>query len=104
MIKQINFKYYRKLQNVSLEFSREINVISGENGTCKSSILHIVSNAFQKVNPNHPFIKDELLNTITQLNHKLNPKVYSLTKGDKRESSPAPPDFSGGHFKCKIFR
>ncbi|HDR1474452.1 TPA: AAA family ATPase, partial [Pasteurella multocida] len=51
MIKRIYFKHYRKLQDFSLDFSKEINVISGENGTCKSSILHIVSNAFQKVDP-----------------------------------------------------
>ncbi|HDR1561729.1 TPA: AAA family ATPase, partial [Pasteurella multocida] len=66
MIKRIYFKHYRKLQDFSLDFSKEINVISGENGTCKSSILHIVSNAFQKVDPKHPFIKDDYLNAINQ--------------------------------------
>lgn len=34
MIKEITFKHYRKLQNFTLNFSKKINVISGENGTC----------------------------------------------------------------------
>lgn len=103
MIKEITFKHYRKLQNFTLNFSKKINVISGENGTCKSSILHIVSNSFKKVNSNHPFIKDDLLNAINQLNHKVNPKVYSLTKGDKKENSPVPPGFTGGLLTVKYF-
>ena len=42
MIKRIHVVKYRKLENMDLEFSKGINVISGTNGTCKTSLLHIV--------------------------------------------------------------
>lgn len=48
MIKSIKFEHYRKLKGIELNFSRGINIISGTNGTCKTSVLHIVSNSFKK--------------------------------------------------------
>lgn len=44
MIQKISVNQYRKLKNLDFEFSKEINVISGTNGTCKTSLLHIASN------------------------------------------------------------
>ena len=46
MIKQLNFIHYRKLKNIEIEFSKGVNIISGTNGTCKTSILHLISNSF----------------------------------------------------------
>ncbi|MDR2211996.1 MAG: AAA family ATPase, partial [Spirochaetaceae bacterium] len=52
MIEKLEILQYRKLKNITLEFSKNINVISGANGTCKTSLLHLISNAFQAVNKN----------------------------------------------------
>lgn len=49
MVSKIHFHHYRKLKNISIDLSKNINIISGTNGTCKSSILHIISNSFQAV-------------------------------------------------------
>ncbi len=46
MIKGIHIKQYRKLKNIDIDFSNAITVISGTNGTCKSSLLYLVSNSF----------------------------------------------------------
>lgn len=85
MITSIDFIKFRKLQNLTIEFNNGINAISGTNGTCKSSILYLISNAFQapkqKQNPEYKIIKD--------LNDSLNPKIETITKGDKKYNDPA---------------
>lgn len=43
MIEKIKIDQYRKLKNIELNFSKGINAISGTNGTCKTSILHLFS-------------------------------------------------------------
>lgn len=61
-----------------------INIISGTNGTCKTSLLHIISNAHQAVTKNCTWLRDkECLDIIKQINSMTNPKIESLTKGDK---------------------
>ncbi|WP_221018889.1 AAA family ATPase, partial [Klebsiella pneumoniae] len=47
MIKTIKIHKYRKLENISFNFENGINIISGTNGTCKTSLLHIISNSFK---------------------------------------------------------
>lgn len=90
MIKKIHVIKYRKLENMDLELSKEINVISGTNGTCKTSLLHIVSNAFQAVTKNCEWLKDpSCLDVIKQINSLTNPKIEALTKGDKTYNDPA---------------
>ncbi|MCO1599743.1 AAA family ATPase [Desulfosporosinus nitroreducens] len=90
MIKKISVIQYRKIKNLEFEFSKGINVISGTNGTCKTSILHIVSNSFQAVNKKCPWlIDDSCLEIIKKVNSIINPKVESLTRGDKRYNDPA---------------
>ncbi|KJR44453.1 Prophage Lp2 protein 4 [Desulfosporosinus sp. I2] len=90
MIKKISIIQYRKIKNLDFEFSSGINVISGTNGTCKTSLLHIISNSFQAVNKNCSWIND---NTCTEIikkvNNIINPKVESLTRGDKQYNDPA---------------
>jgi Cdc6-like AAA superfamily ATPase len=90
MIEKINFQQYRKLKNISLSFAPTVNVISGTNGTCKTSLLHLISNSFQAVNKSCTWVKDKkCLDIIGKINNKINPKVESLTKGDKQYNDPA---------------
>ena len=42
MLNRLEIECYRKLKNVSSDISSGINIISGTNGTCKSSILYMV--------------------------------------------------------------
>jgi predicted ATP-dependent endonuclease of OLD family len=89
MIKSIDFVHYRKIQNIKLNFKPGINAISGENGTCKSSILHIIGNSYQKIKQTNPTVDTKLFNVIKKINQTVNPKIESLTKGDKEYNDPA---------------
>lgn len=83
MIKNIKFEHYRKLKEIELHFSKGINIISGTNGTCKTSVLHIISNSFKEP------VKKECMKVIRVLNNSTNPKIETLTKGDKKYVDPA---------------
>lgn len=75
---------------MTLDMSSGINIISGTNGTCKTSLLHIISNAHQAVTQKCDWIRDKsCLDIIRQLNNMTNPKIESLTKGDKVHNDPA---------------
>lgn len=90
MIKRVHVVKYRKLENMDLELSKGINVISGTNGTCKTSLLHIVSNAYQAVTKKCEWLQDpSCLDVIKQINSSTNPKIEALTKGDKTYNDPA---------------
>ncbi len=90
MIKEISFSHYRKIKDLTLNFSNNINVISGANSTCKSSLLHIISNSFQAVHKKCSWVKDtDCLDVINKINITINPKVESLTCGDKKYNDPA---------------
>ncbi|MCX8600772.1 MULTISPECIES: AAA family ATPase [unclassified Gilliamella] len=76
MIEEIIIRKYLKLQDISFKFSNNINVISGGNGTCKTSILYIISNSFKQPKlKNNPSLK-----VIKSLNQLINPKIESLAK------------------------
>lgn len=91
MIKKLKVEQYRKLKNVELEFDNGINVLSGSNGTCKTSILHIISNSYQAVSKTAPWIKEaNCIEIIKNINSIANPKIEKLTKGDKKYNDPAP--------------
>lgn len=83
MIKKLSFIHYRKLKNIEIDFSKGVNIISGTNGTCKTSILHLISNSFQEPTG----IK--CMKPIRSLNNCTNPKIETLTKGDKIYANPA---------------
>lgn len=90
MIKKIVVTKYRKLQGLEFDFTKGINVISGTNGTCKTSLLHMVSNSFQAVTKNCEWVNSpSCLDVIKQINSITNPKIESLTKGDKTYNDPA---------------
>lgn len=90
MLSSIDFTSYRKLKNIKIDFNSKLNVIAGTNGTGKSSILHIISNSFQKVTKNDPIIiNEDALKVINQMNKLANPKIETLTRGDKNYNDPA---------------
>lgn len=90
MVQKINIIKYRKLQDMELEMSSTLNIISGTNGTCKTSLLHIISNSCQAVTKNCDWIQDKnCLDIIRQINNMTNPKLESLAKGDKTYNDPA---------------
>lgn len=102
MIKEISIIQYRKLKNISLKLEKGINAISGTNGTCKTSLLHIISNSFQalaqkkidihNLNSNDAELAkqyNECISIISSINKLMNPKIESLTKGDKTYNDPA---------------
>ena len=60
MVKALNFVAYRKLKSLEINFSPFVNVIAGTNGTCKSSILHLVSNSYQKVKLRQNMLENQM--------------------------------------------
>jgi AAA15 family ATPase/GTPase len=92
VIKRISIIEYRKLKKLDFDFSPGINAISGTNGTCKTSLLHIISNSFQSVTKSKKctWVTDfNCLKIIRNTNSSINPKIESLTKGDKKYNDPA---------------
>ena len=90
MIKKISIIQYRKLKNLVLNFSSGINFISGANGTCKSSLLHMISNAFQSVVSATSGLKDKnCLSIIKSINAGVNQKIEALTRDAKVYKDPA---------------
>ena len=84
MVKKIHINRYKKFSNIDFNFHEKINVIAGANGTCKTSLLHLISNAFQKpIYSVTPCIK-----IINKLNYNVNLKMENLTKGDKASNNP----------------
>ena len=59
MIKQIDIIRYKKFKDISFNFEAGINAISGENGTCKSSLLYLIGNSFQEVKTTCDWIKEK---------------------------------------------
>ena len=99
MISKICVERYRKMSNIDFEFLRGINVLCGANGTCKTSLLHIVSNSFQAVTKKCEWVLDSAcLDILKKVNGVSNPKIESLSKGDKLYNDP-----SNGH-KGALFR
>ncbi|AFM80577.1 AAA family ATPase [Streptococcus mutans] len=91
MVKELNFIAYRKLKAIKINFSPFVNVIAGTNGTCKSSILHLVSNSYRKVQTTADYIREpNAIKVISKINKILNPKIEGLTRGDKSYNNPAP--------------
>lgn len=89
MIRKINLIHYRRLKNIELYFSPNVNVVSGLNGTCKSSILYLISNAFQaETNRSLKLVEPTTLSTLNALTDNVNKKIETLTKGDKEYNDP----------------
>ena len=90
MVKKIKFSHYRKFKDDSdFEFFPNINIISGSNGTCKTSLLHIITNSYQSVKTKNPRIQEGYIPIFNKLAEGRNLKLESLTKGDKKYVNPA---------------
>lgn len=90
MIREIKISQYRKLKNLNLRFKTGLNAVSGTNGTCKTSLLHLFGNSFQAVTKKCSWVNDsKCLQIINAVNSVTNPKVESLTRGDKQYNDPA---------------
>ena len=88
--KKIDVKAYRKLKDISLEFSSSVNAISGTNGTCKTSLLHVIGNSYQKVPSNSNLLSDKkCMSVLRKINSSVNPKIEALTRDAKNYVDPA---------------
>jgi AAA15 family ATPase/GTPase len=90
MLKTLNIVQYRKIKGLIVDLEKGINIISGTNGTCKTSLLYIASNAFQAVTRKCVWLKDDkCLDIIKGINATVNPKIEMLTRGDHEYNDPA---------------
>lgn len=90
LVETLSIKQYRKLKNIDFHFTPGINIISGTNGTCKTSLLHLISNSFQAVNKKCTWIKEGTsLDVLNKINNITNAKVENLTRGDRQYNDPA---------------
>lgn len=91
MISKLSIVQYRKLKSLDLNFCPGVNIISGTNGTCKSSILHMISNAYKraKQSANPRMLDGACVSTIARVNAGMNCKIESLVRGDKKYRDPA---------------
>ncbi|WP_128103653.1 AAA family ATPase [Paenibacillus sp. DCT19] len=89
MSRKLDIKSYRKLIDISLELSPNLNLVSGTNGTCKSSILYLLSNSYKQRNASNTSgnLKN-CINTINSINSIMNPKIETLSRGDKQFNDP----------------
>lgn len=101
MINYLKIKHYRKLKDIEIDLSKSINIISGTNGTCKSSILYMISNAFQEVKTTSIWLKNkDVIKNIKGVNNGINLKIESLTRGDEKYNDPAQGE-RGSLFTCE---
>lgn len=84
MIKEIEIHKYRKLKNLKFNFEPSVNVISGTNGTCKTSLLHIISNSVKSPLARSEEYRDpNCYRIIKNANILMNPKIESLVRDAK---------------------
>ncbi|WP_141752750.1 AAA family ATPase [Corynebacterium sp. HMSC076C10] len=84
VIESIDFYNYRNVKGININFSESVNLISGENGTGKSSILFAVANSFKKVNANSSWINEErVVKNFSSISNQMNPKIEKLLKSSK---------------------
>lgn len=75
---------------MSISLSSHVNAISGTNGTCKTSLLRIISNSYQLITSKCDIVNDpKCISAISAVNDSINPKVEGLTRGDKTYNDPA---------------
>lgn len=87
---KLEFIKYRKFENITFEFNKNINIIAGVNGTCKSSLLYVISNSFKKIDKNFKDLKDEKsTDIIKKITKEINPKLEKLARISKYYNDPA---------------
>lgn len=95
MIKTITIDKYKKLrkkddQPLIFNFSSRMNIISGTNGTCKTTLLHIISNAFKApILTSDDYINPNCIKVIRRNNTKVNPKIEALIRDAQNYTDPS---------------
>lgn len=100
MIEKIEFLKYKRLENIEVTLGKGVISIMGTNGTCKSSLLHIISNSYQALENSSDYLNDsQCLKIIKAINQMVNPKIETLNKGDRKYNDPAP-EYIGNYYQC----
>ena len=95
MIKTIYFDKYKKLikkekEPLIFNFTSRMNIISGTNGTCKTTILHIISNSFKApILKSDHYVNSNCIRVIKKNNAKINPKIEALVRDAQNYSDPS---------------
>lgn len=90
VIEKIKINKYKKLENIEFAFTPNVNVISGTNGTCKTTLLHIVSNAFKAAKmASENYFNSSCVKVVKNNNIIVNPKIESLVRDAKNYNDPA---------------
>lgn len=90
MIKDISFKKFKKLIDIDFSFDKDVNIISGTNGTCKTTLLHLISNGFQMPKVRSPnYSNNNCLKVIKAINRIANPKMEAIVRESKSYTDPA---------------
>ncbi|EHC1568861.1 ATP-binding protein, partial [Escherichia coli] len=90
MINSIAFKKFKKIEDLSLDFSPDINLISGPNGSCKTTLLHLISNAFQMPALRSPNYKNSnCVKVLKAINKITNPKLEAIVRESNTYTDPA---------------
>ena len=97
MIKDISFKKFKKLIDIDFSFDKDVNIISGTNGTCKTTLLHLISNGFQMPKVRSPnYNNNNCLKVIKTINRIANPKMEAIVRDgsalDFRKHNSTNPD------------
>lgn len=102
MINELDFIHYRKLKKIKIGFRKGVNLISGTNGTCKSTLMHVVGNSFQALKRNDTrFTSGEPLSILGKFVDKVNPKIETVSRGDKGSYSNPAQGITGVLFSVK---
>ncbi|HCQ8417690.1 TPA: AAA family ATPase, partial [Klebsiella michiganensis] len=103
MIKEISFKKFKKISNVNFSFENHVNIISGTNGTCKTTLLHLISNGFQMpLLRSTNYSNNNCLKVIKAINKIANPKMEAIVRESKNYTDPAE-GTKGNLFSIKYF-
>ncbi|NCU09734.1 ATP-dependent nuclease [Pantoea ananatis] len=90
MINEIDFVSFKKLKNIKISFDENLNVISGTNGACKTTLLQLISNAFQMPTArSNIYNNNKCLRIIREINKIANPKMEAIVRDSKKYSDPA---------------
>ncbi|CAM3232225.1 AAA family ATPase [Corynebacterium gottingense] len=88
-VESIKIVSYRSFTDIEIPFSPGLNIISGANGIGKSSILYLLSNAFQRPVGSLPWMEEVARNKLLSgFSKVLNLKVEQLIR-DSKYSDPS---------------
>lgn len=100
LINRIEFSNYKKFKTTIVNLSNGINVIMGNNGTGKTTLMHVISNTYKSIAVKDPSIGDEdLIKQIRNVNHNVNPKMERLYRVSQHFSENPVKD-TGVLFTC----